>query len=137
LTTSGPQQRHEGQRQDVGTDVVQCQAPAEVADPLHGAQQVRRARRQRPLGDLQHDPQLPRGALRDRQQVVQRRAVQHLRLDVDEQRQRRQQPVLDRAPEGGDPAGRVELGQPALGPGRCEQRIGTRQRPCGPRANAS
>ena len=50
---------------DVGADVVEGDAPAEVADPLDGAQQLRGPGGERTLGDLQDDPQLA-GARRRR-----------------------------------------------------------------------
>ena len=87
----GAQQRHERQRRRVGADVVERDPPAEPADPLDGAQQLGRTCGERALGDLDDDAQLARGALGDREQVVERRGVEHLGLDVDEQRQRRQQ----------------------------------------------
>ena len=117
------QQRHEGQRHRVGADVVERHAPADVAHPLDGAQQLGRAQRQRPLGDLHDDAQLAGGRLRDREQVVQRGGVEHLRLDVDEQRQRREQPLLDGAVERRRPARLVELGQAPGLAGRGEQRV--------------
>ena len=124
LTTSGREQRQEGQRHRVGADVVDRDAPAEGADALDGAQQLGGPGGQGPLGDLEDDAQLAGGALGDGEQVVERGAVEHLGLDVDEHRQRGQQTLLDRAAEGGGAADLVQLGQPAGGAGGGEQQVG-------------
>ena len=138
LTTSGEQQRQEGQRHRVGADVVDGDAPAEGADALDGAQQLGRAGGQGPLGDLQDDPQLPGRALGDGEQVVQRRAVEHLGLDVDEHGQRRQQ-ALRRPRRGRRRRGRSRRARPAARPSRAaaNSRSGRSSGPSGPRASAS
>jgi len=124
----GAQQRQEGQRHRLGADVVHGDAPAEAAHPLDRPQQLGRARRQRALGDLQHDPQLSRRLLGDREQLGQRSGAEHLRLDGDEHRQRRDQPGPDGAAEGGDAARAVQLGEPAGRAGGGEQRVGPLER---------
>jgi hypothetical protein len=123
LDDVGPEQGHEGQRQGVRADVVQGHPPAQVAHPRHRAQQVGGALRQGALGDLQDDLQVAGRDLGKCQQVDQGRAVEHLGLHVHEQRQRRDQPVLARAGEGGFAAGPVELGQAALRAGSGEQGV--------------
>jgi hypothetical protein len=109
----GAQQRHERQGHRLGADVVHRDAPADRADPLDRAQQLGRAGGQCPLGDLQDHPQPARGGLRDGEQVLQGRAVEHLRLDVDEQGQRCLQAGGQRAGERRVAAGGVQLGEPA------------------------
>ena len=123
---------------DVGADVVERDAPAELADPLDGAQQLRGPGGERALGDLQDDAQLAGRGVGDGEQVVQRRGVEHLGLDVDEQRQRRQQALRDGAAEGGGAAD-ARRARPAGRPRarRRTARSGRASGPSGPRASAS
>jgi hypothetical protein len=58
-------------------------------------------------------------------------AVEHLRLDVDEDGERGEQPLLDRTAEGRGAAELVELGQPARRAGRREQQVGALERAFG------
>ena len=131
LDDVGRQQREEGQRHRVGADVVDGDAPAEGAHALDGAQQLRRPGGEGPLGDLQDQPQLPGRVGGDGEQVVQRRAVQHLGLHVHEHRQRGQQALRDGAAEGGGTADLVQLGQPTGLAGGGEQQVGPLQRALG------
>jgi hypothetical protein len=122
------QQRHERERQRLGAHVVERHGPAEGAHPLDRAQQVGRTGGEGALGDLEHHPQLAGGRLGDGEQVLERRRVEHLRLDVDEQRERGQQPLLDRTGEGRPAAQVVELGEAAAAAGGGEQRVRALQR---------
>ena len=80
----------------------------------------------------------PAAPLGDGQQVGERSGVEHLGLDVDEDRQRREQAALDRAAEGRGTAGLVQLGEQALGARRGEQQVRRAPAgPSGPRASAS
>jgi hypothetical protein len=124
------QQGQEGQRQRLRADVVHRDRPAQRADPADGAQEIGGAGRERALGDLQDDPQLTRSRSGDGHQVVERSGVEDLRLHVDEQRQRREQPLLDRPPERRPTAGLVQLGEATGPPGGGEQCVRAVQRPC-------
>ena len=131
LDDVGGEQREEGQRHRVGADVVDGNSPADAPNALDGAQQLGRAGGQGALGDLHDDAQVAGRALGDGEQVVQRCAVEHLRLDVDEDGQRGEQALLDRAAEGRGAAELVELGQPARRAGRREQEVGALERALG------
>ena len=124
----GAQQGHEGQRERLGAHVVDRDAPADLAHPVHRAQQLGRAVGQGPLGDLHHHPQLAGSVGGDGQQVLQGGAVQHLGLDVDEQGQRGQQARGDGPSKGRRPAGRVQLAQQAGGPRGGEEVVRALQR---------
>ena len=53
----GLDQRQQCQRRRVGADVVQGDAPTQLADPGDGLQQLRGLAGQGPLGQFQHDGQ--------------------------------------------------------------------------------
>ena len=124
----GPKQGHEGERARIGTHVVDREGPAVLADAVGRAQQLCRTGGDAALGDLEHHRQMARRGDRDVEQVVQRRAVEHLGLDVDEDGQGSQPPRGDGRAQRLLAARRVELGQHALLPRRREQRGGILER---------
>ncbi len=126
------QQRHEGQRQVVGADIVEGDPPAGCAQPLHGREEFRRSGSDRPLGDLEDDVQLAGRGVGDRQQLVERGGVQHLRFHVDEQRQRGDDTGGDGLPQRRTTAQLVQLGEPAGGASGGEELVRALQRPLRP-----
>jgi hypothetical protein len=126
LDDVGAQERHEGDRAPVGTDVVECEAPAAAAQGRDRAQQLGRAVGEAPLGDLGDDGQLARGALQRGRGDV-RHGVEDIRLDVHEQRGRGVERA-EGAIDGGRAAGAVEVGGGTLGRRGAEQRAGRLER---------
>jgi hypothetical protein len=119
-------------RQRLCAHVVQRDGPAELADPRHRAEQLRRSGGERAFGDLQDHPQVVGKLVGPVEQRGQRRVVQRVGLDVDEDGQRRQETLLDGAAQRCRAARLVQLGQAPRRTRGGEQCVGGEQRTLGP-----
>jgi hypothetical protein len=127
LTTSGPQERQQGERAPVRADVVEGDPPAPGAHPLDEREQLGGLRGDRALGDLVDDPQPVAGKAEDGLVLRRALAVGDLGLHVDEQGGRGPDPRVERAAEGGRAARPVELAEDVVLAGGREEQVRPRE----------